>query len=122
MKNVFPTFRGENDDGSVNIDMIDRFGRTWARGTGESRTDAIARARKSAPPPGLIRRILSSAVAHPMRTALLTATAYHTFHAIAQRDGEERLSFSGLMTATAIAYVGIKILTWVFGKNLTSET
>jgi hypothetical protein len=115
MKDVFPTFRGE-EDSSVTMDMVDRFGRTWGRAKGESRTDAIARARKSSPPSGVIRRILSSATRHPMRTAFLTATAFHTYHSLHKIDDDRnRPGIGSLIVYSIVAYVGIKLLSWILG-------
>lgn len=105
-----PIFR-KQDGERVVFDMVDDAGRTWSRGSGISRAQAIGNARINQPPKSTMRRILLSAKQHPMRTAFLAGTAFHTYRAIqAMRSGEESPSFLSLLVLSAIAYVGIKIL------------
>jgi hypothetical protein len=92
--------------------MVDDFGRTWSRGVGSSRKAAIAEARINQPPINIRRSILLSAKHHPMRAALLTATAYHTYKAInAMKNEDNPPSFLALGLFTVVAYIGIRILT-----------
>jgi hypothetical protein len=106
-----PIFRKE-DGGSLVFDMVDDYGRTWSRGSGTSRTQAIGNARMNQPPAGIRRSILLAAKHHPMRAAFLTGTAFHTYRAIqAMRHGEKGPSLLQLAVFSVVAYVGLKILT-----------
>jgi hypothetical protein len=112
-----PIFR-KQDGENVTFDMVDDYGRTWSRGSGASRTQAIGNARINQPPAGIRRSILLAAKHHPMKAAFLTGTAFHTYRAIqAMRSGENGPSLLQLAVFSAIAYVGIKILTYFVKDN-----
>ena len=120
MKNLYPTYRGRTDDGSVTMDMVDRYGRTWATGVGADRVQAMYDARHKTPPKGVIRSVLSYAQAHPMKAALVTALAVQTYSAVrASRNGYEDsgLSLGGFVATLAIAYIGIKVLGWLIPQD-----
>jgi hypothetical protein len=116
VKNLYPTYRGKLEDGSVVMDMVDRYGRTWATGVGADRVQAQYDARHKTPPKGVIRSVLSYAQAHPMKAALATAiavTAYGAYRSTRDGYSGSGMGFGTFVATLAIAYVGIKVLGWL---------
>lgn len=105
-----PIFR-KQDGENVVFDMVDDYGRTWSRGSGVSRTQAIGAARINQPPIDVRKSILLAAKRHPIKAALLTATAFHTYKAVhALRNEKAPPGLISFLIYTAVAFVGLKIL------------
>ncbi|MDP2789771.1 MAG: hypothetical protein Q8O51_01450 [bacterium] len=126
MKNLYPTYRGKLDDGSVVMDMVDRNGRTWATGVGADRVQAQYAARHNTPPKGVVRSVLSYAQAHPMKAAFVTALAVTTYSAIRSRSSgaesgggfaDSGMGIGTFLATAVIAYLGIKVLGWLVGDD-----
>ena len=121
MKNLYPTYRGKLEDGSVVMDMVDRYGRTWATGVGADRVQAQYAARHKMPPKGVIRGVLSYAKTHPIKAALLTSLAVTTYRAVRHHDDRYAsggglpvigLGIADFLVNAAVIYLGVKILGW----------